>query len=66
MDDFSRTIVKYTLIVILAYIAFRFILPMLLQLIGMILLFILKVVAFFAIIAVLYLVGNYLYQTSKK
>lgn len=66
MDDLSRTIVKYALILILVYVALRFILPLLLELIGMILLFFLKIIIFGAIVAVLYLVGNYLYQTSKK
>jgi hypothetical protein len=66
MNDFSQTIIKYLVIIILVYIAFRFIIPMVLQLIGMVLLFIIKVIMWGAIIAVLYLLGNFIYQSHKN
>jgi hypothetical protein len=66
MNDFSQTIIKYLVIIILVYIAFRFIIPMILQLIGMVLLFIIKVIMWGAIIAVLYLLGNFIYQSHKN
>jgi len=66
MNDFSQTIIKYLVILILIYISLKFIIPMILQLIGMILLFILKIIMWGAIIVVLYLLGNFIYQSHKN
>ncbi len=66
MNDFSQTIIKYLVIIILIYIAFKFILPLILQLIGMVLIFIVKVLMWGAIIVVLYLLGNFIYQSRKN
>ncbi len=66
MNDFSQTILKYVVIVFLIFIAFKFLIPMLLQLIGMILIFILKVIMWGAIIVVLYFLGNFIYQSHKN
>lgn len=66
MNDFSQTIIKYLVILILIYIAFKFLVPMILQLIGMILVFIIKIIMWGAIIVVLYLLGNFIYQSHKN
>lgn len=66
MNDFSQTIIKYLVILILIYIAFKFIVPMILHLIGMILVFIIQVIMWGAIIAVLFLLGNFIYQSHKN
>jgi hypothetical protein len=66
MNDFSHTIIKYLLIIFLIYITLKFILPLILQLIGVVLIFIIKIVMWVAIIAVLYLLGNFLYQSYKN
>ena len=66
MNDFSQTIIKYLVIIVLIYIALKFIIPMILQLIGMILIFIIKIIMWGAIIVVLYLLGNFIYQSHKN
>ena len=66
MNDFSQTIIKYLVIIVIIYIAFKFIVPMILHLLGMILVFIIKVIMWGAIIAVLYLLGNFIYQSHKN
>lgn len=66
MNDFSQTILKYLLIIILIYIAFKFILPLVLHLIGIVLMFVIKVIMWGAIIAVLFLLGNFIYQSHKN
>jgi len=66
MNDFPQTIIKYLVIILLIYIALKFILPLILQLIGMVLLFIVKVLMWGAIIVVLYLLGNFIYQSHKN
>ncbi len=66
MNDFPQTIIKYLVILILIYIALKFIIPMILQLIGMILIFIIKIIMWGAIIVVLYLLGNFIYQSHKN
>lgn len=66
MNDFSQTIVKYLIIIILIYIAFKFIIPFIISLIGMVFVFIVKVIMWGAIITVLYLLGNFIYQSYKN
>lgn len=66
MNDLSQTIIKYLLIILVIYIAFKFIVPLLLELIGMVLMFILKVVLWGVIILSLFLLGNFIYQSHKN
>jgi len=66
MNDFSQTILKFLLIIFLVYIAFKFIIPMILELIGIILVFILKIILWCAIIIILYLIGNFIYLSHKN
>jgi len=66
MNDFSQTIIKYLVIIFLIIIAFKFIIPMILQLIGFVLLLLLKVIMIGVIIVVLYFLANYIYQSKKN
>lgn len=66
MNDLSQNIIKYLLIVVFIYIVFKFIVPLILELIGIVLLFILKVIMWGIIILSLYLLGNFIYQSHKN
>ena len=66
MTDFSQTIIKYLIILFLIYIGLKFIVPMILQFIGMLLLFVVKVIMWGAIIVILYLLANFIYQSRKN
>jgi hypothetical protein len=66
MNDFSQTIIKYLVIIILIYISFKFIIPVIIELIGMVLVFIVKLIMWIAIIIVLFLLGNFIYQSYKN
>jgi hypothetical protein len=66
MSDFYKTIIKYILIVIIIFVLFKYLLPVLLQFLGVVFSFLLKVLMWGLIIFVLYLLGNFIYQSYKN
>lgn len=65
-DDIVKTILTYIGIIILIIIAFKFIIPLLLSLIGFIITFLVKILMWAAIIYVLYLLVKFLYENFSK
>ena len=66
MSDFTQTIIKYLVIIILVIIAFKILIPMILSFLGMLLNFILKLAMYGAIIFVLYLMGKFILESYKN
>ena len=66
MTDFHKTIIKYILIIIIIYVSFTFLLPYLVDVLKIALDFLLKVVMWGLIIFVIYLLGNFIYQSYKN
>lgn len=66
MNDFTQTIIKFLVLIFVIYVAFRFILPFIFKLIGILLIFILRIVMLAAIIFVLFLLGKFIYQSYKN
>jgi len=66
MSDFTQTIIKYLVIIILVIIAFKVLIPMILSFLGMLLNFILKLAMYGAIIFVLYLMGKFILESYKN
>jgi|GEM_PF-3238390 purine-cytosine permease-like protein len=65
-NDIIKTAFIYIGIIILVIIAFRFILPLLLSLIGFIITLLMEILMWAAIIYVLYLLVKYLYENFNK
>jgi len=66
MTDFHKTIIKYVLIIIIIFVAFKYVLPYLIYALKIALDFLLQVTMWGLIIFVLYLLGNFIYQTYKN
>lgn len=65
-DDILKAVLTYIGIIILIIIAFKFIIPLLLSLIGFIVSFLVRIAMWAAIIYVLYLLVKYLYENFSK
>lgn len=65
-DDIVKAVLTYIGIIILIIIAFKFIIPLLLSLIGFIVSFLVRIAMWAAIIYVLYLLVKYLYENFSK
>ena len=66
MNEFSQTVLKYLAIIVFIYISLKFIVPLIIELVGIILVFIIKLIMWAAIIILLFLLGNYVYQSYKN
>lgn len=66
MNDVSHTILKYLAIIVFIYISLKFVVPLIIELIGVILIFIIKLIMWVAIIIVLFFLGNFIYQSYKN
>lgn len=66
MNDFTQTIIKYVIILIIIIIAFKVLLPIILSFLGWLLNIIIKIAMYGAIIFVLYLMGRFIYESYKN
>lgn len=66
MNDFTQTIVKYLIILVLVIIAFKILIPMIMSFLGWLLNVIIKIAMYAAIIFVLYLMGKFIYESHKN
>lgn len=66
MNDFTQTIIKYVIILIVIIIAFKVLLPIILSFLGWLLNIIIKIAMYGAIIFVLYLMGRFIYESYKN
>jgi c-di-AMP phosphodiesterase-like protein len=66
MNDFTQTIVKYLVILIVIIITFKILLPVIMGFLGWLLNVILKLAMYGAIIFVLYLMGRFIYESYKN
>ena len=65
-DDIVKAVLTYIAIIILIIIAFKFLIPLVLSLIGFVVTFLVKILMWAAIIYVLYLLVKYLYENFSK
>lgn len=66
MNDFTQTIVKYLIILVILIIAFKILIPFILAFLGWLLNIILKIAMYGAIIFVLYLLVKFIYESYKN
>ncbi len=66
MNDFTQTIIKYLIILVLVVIAFKILIPMIMSFLGWLLNLIVKIAMYAAIIFVLYLMGKFIYESHKN
>ncbi len=66
MNDFTQTIIKYLIILIVIIVTFKILLPVIMSFLGWLLNVILKLAMYGAIIFVLYLMGRFIYESYKN
>ena len=66
MNEFSQTILKYLAVIVLIFISFKYIIPLIIELIGIVLVFIVKLIMWAAIIVLIFMLGNFIYQSYKN
>jgi len=66
MPDYYKTIIKYILMIIIIFILFKYVLPVLMKFLGGLLAILVQVAMWGLIIFILYLLGNFIYQSYKN
>lgn len=66
MNDFTQTIIKYLIILIIVIIAFKILIPVIMSFLGWLLNLLLKIAMYAAIIFVLYLMVRFIYESYKN
>ncbi len=66
MNDFTRNIVTYLLILLVVIIAFKILIPVLVSFLGLVLNILIKIAMYGSIIFVLYLMVKYIYESYKN
>jgi putative Mn2+ efflux pump MntP len=66
MSDFSKTIIKYVLLIIIIFIVFKFLLPPLWAFLGWVVDKLIVVAMWVLIAVILFLLGNFIYKSYKN
>lgn len=66
MNDFTQTIIKYLVVLVLVIIAFKILIPFVMTFLGWLLNVIVKIAMYAAIIFILYLMVKFIYESYKN
>ncbi|HOP29873.1 MAG TPA: hypothetical protein P5120_07745 [Spirochaetota bacterium] len=66
MNDFTQTIIKYLIILIVIIITFQFILPLIISFLGWFLGILIRIAMYGSIIFILYMMGRFIYESYKN